>query len=162
MKTELKRTKFSLWFWTLGLILKVVWEPISLKRSHFWNWSVFDNAKNIINTKTGYVTGREIRSGSRNTRWSMLWQTNFGWQSIVVVYPKNASCYRILFSSKSSDFKRLEICDLLVDGYIGLLIGPDETRFYALDENGRQVPLQMFVKTSKHLFKTKYKRFELI
>lgn len=152
METVLLKSRFSFWDWTLGILLKIFWEPISIKRSHFWHWrqekfSYLDSDYNYL------VVTPDTQARNRHGFWSNLWQTNFGWQKVVVVEPSYIyDSYEIVFSTASGDYRNFQSCSLRVKGRVGLLIGPEETRFYAVSYNyliPQQIPLRTVMITTK-------------
>jgi len=132
-------------FWP---ILKICWEPFSKKRSHFWHWLEYPN----IPQKTLTIRGIK-KEKPREGFWPNFWQTNFGWKNVVVIEPHTKGLYNIGLWDKT--FGRKQLCSCLCKGRIGLLIGPSDVEFFALDKKGDYCDL-IFVEstTKKELSKT--------
>jgi hypothetical protein len=65
-------------------ILRYTIEPCSLKIAHWWHWGLFVGLPDHL----VHVYGDE-KAKPRNTLASDFWQTNFGWQTVVVFEPVN-------------------------------------------------------------------------
>lgn len=155
----LRRFNFSIW-WTrpvhlfdfaLWWIIKLLWEPFSLKRSHWWHWvtRVFPSNDNKPLAANG--SGDDLE---RNTKWRKFWLTNFGWQKVVLIVPcitrdngvmsEYAGYYQVGWNqSDNPKFKanEFEMCTIIQHGIIGLLVGPGDVNFFAHDLSGH--PLQL-------------------
>jgi len=106
-------------------LLRLIWEPFSKKRSHWWHWK---NTNLIYAEKNSTLTIKGNPSaGSRSGFWRNLWQTNFGWKSALIIKPKLSTKYKVGFF----DHKEAKICSIIMDGEIALLEGSDPVNFFA-------------------------------
>lgn len=165
----LRRFNFRIWktqpdqvlYSILWFLLKLLWEPFSLKRSHWWHWQKVNLGRDI---KPLIVEGDKT-SLDRNTAWRNFWQTNFGWQKVAVLEVANCVwCHEGQFyvpfqigwgevNGKSK--KQLEICSIVhLEPILGLLLGPSDVNFFAFDLEGRPVELRLLkVITKKQTLK---------
>jgi hypothetical protein len=127
------------------LILRIFWEPISKKRSHGFQWVPFDGELDLMRGVVA-VTG-SLEAKDRDTFWRNFWETNFGWNEVAVIRINNTL---LGFDKKFKSFRvgliaegKKEICEINFkpEQKVGLLIGPEEVRFFAIDENGEQLPV---------------------
>ncbi len=127
----------DLFFWP---VLRVFWEPFSRKNSHWWHW--VDYHGEIISPLIVKAPTEVAGEKSRQTRWDNFYQTNFGWQTAVVVEPvDHKGFYRLGFVSKSEG--RQQYCAILLTGSAAALVASEEVKFFALDYFGCQVPLKV-------------------
>ncbi len=161
----LKSAKFSWWDWTLGPVLKLLWNPISIKQSHFWNWEVYNDwiGQTLVVQKCD-------KAKNRNSFWGNLWQTNFGWKSIEFIRPVsfgfnlNADEYILSFETEdyhlgfyNKDKSQNEICWLKLNGLTAVLAGDKDTEFFALNaKTMKPMDLKSYGRTTKKEFR-KYK-----
>jgi hypothetical protein len=126
--------------WVLWPFLKVSWELVSKKRSHWWHWKSY---KGEVDMSMCVLDQFDSKAKPRTTPWSNLWQTNFGWKLCVVMEPHERIPFRIGFVTSD----KTELCSVLVKNHlwVAALSGPDKCSFFALDERGKQIPLR-FVK----------------
>ncbi|PIZ98718.1 MAG: hypothetical protein COX77_03585 [Candidatus Komeilibacteria bacterium CG_4_10_14_0_2_um_filter_37_10] len=153
-KTVLFWSNFSLWDWTLGLLMKIFWEPVSLKRSHFWHWHKQNST--FLDSDYAYISVLpDPTVKDRGNWWQNFWQTNFGWQKVVVVATVDPNdYYQVAFSTAASNYQDVKLCSLVIRGRVALLVGPTKTRFYAIDYSYRdmivkQLPLRIDFITKK-------------
>jgi hypothetical protein len=131
--------------WFLWPFLKILWEPFSKKRSHWWHWKSVN-----IEIPEGY--GVFVRMNPfakpRDTFWSNLIQTNFGWKKVVIIEPINPvphnGNYKIGFIN-SREFTNQKICEFLVrDGTkVALLCGPNHFEVFGVDEYNCPIPVRL-------------------
>lgn len=128
-------------------IIKILWEPISLKRSHWWHWKKISN-KNLNLNKTINILGHK-KSKNRNGYWNNFWQTNMGWKKSIVLDTVARTRYQIGYI----DNEKTEICSIILSGPTAVLIGPKETQFFAISyPDGKQIELKSDKKmVDKHL-----------
>lgn len=112
-------------------IIKLVWEPFSLKRSHWWHW------KKFLYTQRGrLITSKVIgnkKAKNRDTFWSNLIQTNFGWNETAVIEPiAYTDKYQLGFFETDKYGKKFpQTCTLVLRGKIAILRGPKDIEVYA-------------------------------
>lgn len=104
-------------------LLRLIWEPFSKKRSHWWHWRDSDS----IAIQTCLEFRGNSLANSRSGFWNNLWQTNFGWKSALIIKPELSTKYKIGFFNH----KGAKICSIIMDGEIALLEGPDPVNFFA-------------------------------
>jgi len=173
----LKRFNFSIWRtkpihvfnFILWWLIKLVWEPFSLKRSHWWHWQI----KPLPEGSKPIVVKGDSNEKERATKWLNFSLTNFGWQKVVLLgtykvvssdkavnqqgdkmcyFDITCKSYQIGWNQKSnSKFKanEFEVCTIVQNGIIGLLVGPGETNFYAHDLSGAPLDLSVYAFTTK-------------
>lgn len=124
----IRPAKFHIFDYILGPILRIIWEPFSIKRSHFWHWQRYDNEINSATTVLPDVT-----ASPRYNLWLKLWQTNFGWEKVVILQPESYDGnYQIGFTSVEGEEGKTELCSLILKGKIAVLVGPYELSFFAI------------------------------
>jgi hypothetical protein len=161
----LRRFNFRVW-WTrpvhlfdfiLWWIIKLLWEPFSLKRSHGWHWIIRPLPFPVIRPLIVNGSGDDLE---RDTRWRKFYLTNFGWRRVVLIVPQvikengvmseYTGYYQIgwnqLDNPKFKD-NEFEMCTIIQHGIIGLLVGPGITNFFAHDLSGHPLEL-MFCQLS--------------
>jgi len=154
----LRRFNFRIW-WTrpvhlfdfiLWWIIKLLWEPFSLKRSHWWHWVIKPLPPNC-RPLTVNGGGDDLE---RNTKWRNFWLTNFGWRKVVLITPCIINENGFMFwyngyyqigwnQSDNPKFKanEFERCAIIQQGIIGLLVGPGAVNFFAHDLSGNPLKL---------------------
>ena len=131
-------------FWP---IIRLVWEPFSLKRSHWWHWIVYK--KEI----TSFIAIPGIRSNTTRHQSFLgnFFKTNLGWKSVVVLSPLSfQGTYQRWFRAKEGDVEKIEICILILQGPVAALIGPYDTDFFAISYPlGLPITLALLEATTK-------------
>lgn len=127
-------------FWT---VLKIFWEPLSLKRSHWWHWINLPPEK--LGNNFPFVVSNGCQTAkSREGFWPNFWQTNFGWKTAVIITPRTNGEYLIGFMDENG---RTQICSIIMNGHIALLEGPTKTKFFAISVNdNKPIKLKIVVK----------------
>jgi len=116
--------------------LWVLWEPLSRKQSHGWQWLEYDRSI-PENFREGVDPDRNAKP--RRGWWSNFWQTNFGWKKVAIfrpVCPVPARSYRLGLISKEGEVRKRQICTCIVEGYCAALVGPDPVEFFAISYPG--------------------------
>lgn len=130
---------------TFVLFLWLFWEPISRKRSHWWHWKPYQ--PNVNHRLCQWVAGNP-KSKPRTSFWSNLWQTNFGWQWVAVLEPYDIQPFQIGFVEEDG---RRRLCSKPVKNRrIGMLLGPDPIRFFAVNQKGEQIALRLVMIATKY------------
>ena len=133
--------------WVLWPLLRAVWEPFSRKRSHWWHWLPY----------TGQMQGSLVVRGhpdtvDRSSTWQDFYQTNFGWQHVVVVKPADyQGRWHIGFSARQENGRVTQYCSILINGQekVASLIGPTDTTLFAFTARGMPINLQVLQETTK-------------
>ncbi len=111
-------------FWP---VIKAVWEPFSLKRSHWWHWLPYGQQPSYL-----LKIPADHNAAPRHSAWHNLIQTNFGWSKVAVTKPKNYfGLYRWGFKSREGAKNKLEVCALILQGPVANLIGPHDMELFA-------------------------------
>jgi hypothetical protein len=132
MKTK-PRHIFDIIIWP---IIRIFWEPFSLKRSHWWHWRKYD--KEITDTVT--VNGDQ-KAQPRNNHWQDLIQTNFLWKKSIVLKPNKNTPYHLGFISKHEN--KCQICSIVLQGPVGLLLSPHKVEFFAVSTGENPIHLEV-------------------
>lgn len=146
---------FDVIFWWL---IKLVWEPFSLKRSHWWHWQMRILPESASPLE---VTGDELDI-PRNTKWRVFFLTNFGWHKVALIAPvePRMSPYQVGWNQACNPkFKEneFEICTIALCSGICLLVGPGKTNFFGFDMDGNPIELKVaWYTTKKEAFKRGY------
>lgn len=131
-------------------VLRLVWEPLSKKRSHFWHWAPF---KQSVPDSYYARVDPDLRARPRDGWWSTFWNTNFGWRKVAVLrspFPKRR--YRIGFVSREGGVAKREVCACVVKGNCAVLIVPHRVEFFAVEHpGGHPIPLDLARVTVKSL-----------
>jgi hypothetical protein len=112
-------------FWP---IIRAVWEPFSLKRSHWWHWINYDKVPSGAMSLPQDANAKPRHASI----WHNLIQTNFGWKKIAILKPKNyAGNYRLGFIGHEGNLNKKQICTLVLQGCVGILLSPYSFEFFA-------------------------------
>ncbi|MFA5000103.1 MAG: hypothetical protein WC545_01985 [Patescibacteria group bacterium] len=150
---------------TLGLILKIIWEPFSQKKSHWWHWQRVGFFGKIAITESGLTVTAEADENAKaaDKGWDNFWQRNFGWKKIAIIAvfePNNIIAeensqldLKKFFEQETKlaknfrigyiDGEKVELCSLLLDKPTGVLIGPRDCKYFALDKDGQPLRCQI-------------------
>jgi hypothetical protein len=111
-------------------IIKIVWEPFSLKKVHWWHWQKFDGEIGPVIKVAGDKSSLERRANF----FANLYYTNFSWSKCAVLSPMHfRGEYRRGFRAIEGGEIRTELCNVLLSGpHAGLIVGPSDTEFFAL------------------------------
>lgn len=121
-------------------LLKILWEPLSLKRSHWWHWRSISSSR--INGYPFIKSKGGSKEKPRTGLWSNFWQTNIAWKKAIVLSPMIPGEYQIGYTSA----KKTEICSIILDGPTALLKGSEDSKFFAISyPEGR--PLHLLILT---------------
>jgi hypothetical protein len=137
----------SLYDWTLWPLLRVVWEPFSKKRSHWWHWRTY----------TGQIHNSVVAKGhpkaiDRSIAWENFYQTNFGWNDVVVLRPVDYNgLWHLGFSAKQDNGQLTQYCAIVFEGQkkIAALVGPYDITFFAVSPEGPSIKLEITQVTTK-------------
>jgi hypothetical protein len=133
--------------WTLWPLLRVVWEPFSKKRSHWWHWLTY--ARQI---QDPVVVQGHPNAMDRSSPWQDFFQTNFGWKDVVVVKPVNyKGLWHIGFSNQQKNGKVTQYCSILFNEQekVAPLVGPTDTTFFAFTPEWIPIKLEVLQETTK-------------
>lgn len=102
-------------------LLQRTWEKWSKKRSHWWHWRSFAGE---------VVAPLFVRADITATK-SVFWGSNFHWQEVVILQPLPEHAhryYQVGFRSGGVT----QLCSLVVDGPVAMLLGPRTVEFFAV------------------------------
>lgn len=138
-------------FWPF---LKIIWEPLSKKGSHWWQWRPLPITSELVSSST--LIPRYFGSRSRTSLWSNFWQTNFGWQGVALVCPEGyKGKYQIGYIEPRGSRFKAEICSVVVMGKIAVLRGPEDVLFFAFSyPAGERLELKLIRCTVKRKIDT--------
>lgn len=144
MKTK-PRHWLNIVFWP---ILKLVWEPFSLKRSHWWHWLPYEEA--LPGDEYHLTIEGNPKARRADQFWSNFYERNFGWQKVALLHiyddkGRLAENYRLGYSCGV----KKEVCSILLNHGVGALVGPEDTMFFAIDQNGVPLRVQLYCCTSR-------------
>jgi hypothetical protein len=133
--------------WTLWPLLRVVWEPFSHKRTHWWHWRTY----------TGQIEDPIVVQGhpnaiDRSSWWNNFYQTNFGWKNVIVVEPEGyRGLWHLGFSTRQDTGGVTQYCTVLFNGQeqVGPLVGPYDTIFFAFTSEEKPIKLINVQETTK-------------
>jgi hypothetical protein len=112
-------------FWP---IIKTVWEPFSLKRSHWWHWINYDQ---IPNNLLSIQPDEDAKPRHAGIRYNLI-QTNFGWKKVAVLKPKKYSGkYQCGFVSQEGSKYKTQLCTVILQGPVAVLLSPYGFNFFA-------------------------------
>lgn len=120
-------------------VLKIVWEPFSLKHSCFWHWSDYPLHYQLSNTVEF--------SGSPNAKpckgpFSTLWQTSFGWKLTAVFEGPAGMDYHLGFETVKNGKTVRKTCSIVLRGKCAASVGDGDVRFFMVSVDGKtSVPI---------------------
>jgi len=138
--------------WLLWPILKIMWEPFSVKGSHWWHWRAYAFPADAAPLALEIKGDREAHDDAG--AWQNFYQRNFGWQEVAILkaFDINGNMiknFRIGFISNI----KCEICSVIADSNVGVLIGPKNIRFFAVDENNNILKLSCHGTSRRYFFR---------
>jgi hypothetical protein len=149
MKTEPKHI-FDFLLWP---ILKLIWEPFSLKRAHWWHWLTY--AKEIPDHSYTVTVPGDKTAKRADRGWPNFYERNFGWQTTALLFVHDdkgqlAEDYHLGFRCGN----KTETCSILLSHGIAALIGPDDTIFFAVGKDGQPLKVSLYLSTKKRNLKS--------
>lgn len=137
------RHAFDFVLWPL---IAFFWEPFSKKHAHWWHWRNYSGQ--VIKE---LLAPGDSNAGNRTSGfWANLYYTNFGWTSVLVLEPVGYSGkYQIGFRSDEGKSVRTQLCSLILGGQTAVQLGPVETEFFAVNEQGEPIELRSVTLTTK-------------
>ena len=133
--------------WALWPLLRVVWEPFSKKRTHWWHWLTY-----VGQIQDPIVVQGRPNEEDRSSPWQNFFQTNFGWKDVVVVKPVNyRGRWHIGFSTQQENGRVTQYCSVLFNEQekVASLVGPTNTTFFAFTQKGMPIKLEVLQETTK-------------
>jgi len=111
---------------------------------HWWHWRNYTKEPDHTLSVQGNTTSQE-----RHTLWTDLIQTNFKWNKVVILEPEETTTsYHIGF--KNDYEKKCELCSIILKGPVALLLGPHQTEFFAVSQEGTPLRLKKISYSDKH------------
>ncbi len=129
-------------------VLKLVWEPLSRKNSHFWHWQATSYRPEMCLTIPG---DRRAKERHRNILQQLL-KTNFGWQHALILRPKNyTGSYQVGFMSVEGGRQVKQLCSVIIDRSCAVLRSPYVADYFAVSyPSGQPVLLEKMNEVPKH------------
>lgn len=129
-------------------VIAFLWEPASLKRSHWWHWnrSTYSDPGHML-LIDGYKKAKK-----RNSFWRNLIQTNFAWKMTAVISPVDYQGeYQLGYIEVDRNGrKNKNTCALILEGETAVLRGPEDVLFYGTSyPKGENVELKFIAFLSK-------------
>ena len=163
--------------WIVWPLLKIFWEPFSLKKSHWWHWRKMEPC-DLLNASLGDLktaTAHADRLAKpAESLWDNFYQRNFGWKKVAILMafengneekkPRTsqdierqvfnqenniAKNYRIGYIEVLKESVKIELSSIKINGAAAVLIGPNNCSYFALDEDGRALNCRLLDYTSK-------------
>jgi hypothetical protein len=127
--------------WTLGHLLNLTWERVSVKHSHFWQWiDAPEGAEPTV------FVPQDLNAGDRSKSiFHELWHTNFGWSAVAILEPTTyRGKYRLGFEAResSSTFNR-QLCTLTLSEKTAVLQSHVRTGWFGIDLDGNPIQLRV-------------------
>ncbi len=141
--------------WPLRPLLIIFWERWCQKKSYAWQWRNFDKDlvnKLSVNRQQVVMADKDPQAKSRQGFWPNFYQTNFGWQKVVVIEPAKEqdadADYQVGFYDAEDDV--CQLCTLIRQGRTALLVGPNDAKFFAVySDTGEVMPIRLQRLTTK-------------
>ncbi|MFA5155627.1 MAG: hypothetical protein WC453_04305 [Patescibacteria group bacterium] len=126
-------------FWPL---LRFFWEPFSVKHSHWWHWLSYQEP--LPDNEDCLIIAANPAARRANKFWPNFYERNFGWQQVALlnVYDDTGQPARNYRAGYSCGAKK-EICSILLSRGVGVLIGPEDTLFFAVSQDGRPLRVRL-------------------
>lgn len=100
-------------------------------------------------TKPYTICTRKHNITRKTYFWTDLIQTNFKWNKVVILEPEETTTpYHIGF--KNDYEKKCELCSIILKGPVALLLGPHQTEFFAVSQEGTPLQLKKISYSDKH------------
>lgn len=152
LELELKTRPRHLFDFTIWWLIRFIWEPFSGKRSHWWHWRDFYSIRHDLSLLLPYAQEFEgsKKAGRRFGFWRNLFQTNFGWQQVIVFRPlingtiPYEGTYQIGFKAIEENMLVAKMCTLVLQDFTAVLRGPYKTSFFAVTYPGG-TPLSLHI-----------------
>jgi len=123
-------------------LIMLLWEPFSKKRSHWWNWSKYNNE-----IGKGVLVKAEKNNHPLTNVWHLIVELNFRWKKLVIFEPENYKGeYQIVYGNNEK-----EICSVILKGKVACLVPSSDTVFTAMKyPNGEELQLKIIGYTDKY------------
>lgn len=136
----IQKTKpFNILNYILWPIIQLLWESFSIKHAHFWHWMKYE--KQI--SKFAVINRENVNEKEIKNRWDVFFQLNLKWNSCVILKPKESiEEFRVGYNYNNK--QELSSIILRPNETFGMLIGPGESKFFALSlENDLEIELEI-------------------
>lgn len=121
--------------YVLWPLLRLSWEKISRKQSHWWHWLSYDGPI----SKTILVAGDSRLSTHTFWHSNVFWGTNFTWQQVVVLHPVRPVVFQVGFIGSGVR----QLCSIQVSGDVALTRGPQDNVLFGVTTDGQPLELQV-------------------
>lgn len=152
--------KETAWHFWLRFLLRPIMITFGTKKiSHWWNWNntKFQPIEAIKIPGDKMVTPRD-----QNKQWSLIKVSLGSWKKCVVLQPKeiNYKDWRVGFITTENDKIVSQYCNIIIHGQVKVLIGPEDTFFYGLDNRNNEIKIEAI--TYAHRADKKIKKIILL
>ncbi|PIR41126.1 MAG: hypothetical protein COV31_03225 [Candidatus Yanofskybacteria bacterium CG10_big_fil_rev_8_21_14_0_10_46_23] len=160
---KIKKTNPNHWLdWVLWPILRLLLEPFTEKQSHGWHWRDF-GLEHRLPTRGAIKVLKDPKAKPRGGPWSWsnFFQTNFGWQKVVVLRRRFSaspvpfefdSHYRMGYElAQDGRVTHRQLCSCLIptNSSVALLIGDGDVQFFGFRPDWGLVDLYLVEITTK-------------
>lgn len=122
-----------LYYYPFWFLLKVTWEIFSLKRSHFFTWiKDSHDSQEILSSGVTNQVPPNLKARTRSSGWKNFWLTNFGWQRVAIVRPKDKGIKKYQVGIIREYDGKVMFCSLVVMGRCALLQAPQPVKIFGI------------------------------
>jgi hypothetical protein len=147
----------------LAPLINALLNPISRKRSHWWNWKENSQKIEVPTTVFGFTNAHP-----RTNLWHDFWQVNLIWQLVVILEPADEDFrgswylgFRI--ENEGGRGPRQQVCNLVLNGPVAALVGHEPTEFFGIRKTtGEQIPLQQVRTTNRTVLRKRHPEIPLL
>ncbi len=121
-------------------LLRLFWEPISKKESHWWNWIKYEGQ---IDPSLCLTIEGDKNSKPRVNFITNLIRTNFTWNKTVVLEVQSDFDKKINIGLISKEENKIQLCNIPLDTnkQYAFLLGFYPFTYFAIDEVGEQIKI---------------------
>lgn len=119
--------------WVAWPVLRVIWEPFSYKRSHWWHW------RNTARPNEWLPIVGDPLANSQTDAWSIFYNTNFAWQTWVELAPVGyQGSWQVGYTVGSTT----QVCAIVLTKTCRVLIGNGDVGYFGITLQGKPVQLR--------------------
>jgi len=92
------------------------------------------------------------KAADKSSNWANFYQSNFGWNDVVVLRPVDHNgLWHLGYSVKQDSGQVTQYCTIVFKGHrkIAALVGPHDTTFFAVSLEGTSIKLEIIQVTTK-------------
>ncbi len=121
---------------------------VFVKRSYGCDWYVSEK-RHFDSSQTVLVNGNPKSKAARSGM-SLFWQINFGWRWLAILEPAGGAGPKRIGFVDGNGKRHICTVETRRHRYFGMMVGGEPCTFFALDEDGEQVPLRLVKIASKY------------